>query len=78
MRRRYLGRQQKGLALEFRLAQNESKLHFNLIVLCRFTMPTGSRSVMGSVEESSALVAIKLLSGHSPRAPLFRYVPRSS
>lgn len=26
----------------------ESKLHFNLIALCRFTMPTGRRSVMGA------------------------------
>lgn len=61
------------MRLEFRLAQNESKLHFNFIVLCRFTMPTGSRSVMGPVEESSALVAIKLLS--PPPSLLFPLLP---
>lgn len=44
-------------------------MHFNLVVLCRFTMPTGSRSVMGPVEESSALVAIKLLSPGTPPPP---------
>lgn len=34
-----------------------------VLVLWRFSAPTGSRSVMGAVEKSSALVAIKLLSG---------------
>lgn len=37
-----------------------------VLVLWRFSAPTGSRSVMGAVEKSSALVAIKLLSG-APR-----------
>ncbi|KAG7189327.1 hypothetical protein KM043_016981 [Ampulex compressa] len=41
-----------------------------LVVLRRFSVSTGSRSVMGAVEESSALVAIKLLFTPPPQPSL--------